>query len=548
MSAVLRPDIGQLDPHSLCYAIYSQLYHNFFNAQDKKSNDNPYGIEEGDDTSIRLRNTAYGFAEAIAGAVVGEDSEGGEGGILLGYLKKTGGDMTGLLRANYGFEAGMGNVRLLETYQEIAEDGVTPRYGIQAFGDIRVGGSNLYIGGKQLLRYAVADGVAYLENPLLSFGSSTLLSQGEMILGENKAKGVVICGEGIRIKDQEVYYGGNANLPTVHWSMNDARVDGALRVKGATTLSDKLTVLYGVELGEGGKPILTVARGEALLDGYLTISANYGVKIGSIPVLIRLNETDVALSCDYGNLHLGSESTQQIRLFAGLTDIDGDNILITKYGGAYFPDSLRVAHNYGADLLSTYRMSDADEGIILQKKLRFGFTDGVSLCGNRTALIFGKQANQAMIGFRKSTSVYQLPESGSLSLYVDTNSDFVIFDKPIESRAHLGIDGSFTRLTDKHLYFSNEHYLMSATDGVKHFGNAYFVDSLGSERFSSGFAGYGWSILKNLTTGNISATFDELTIRKKMRIYELEVQKNTATNGALWVSDSCSGDAVEKLL
>ena len=222
-------------------------------------------------------------------------------------------------------------------------------------------------------------------------------------------------------------------------------------------------------------------------------------------------------------------------------------MLITKYGGAYFPDSLRVAHNYGAVLLSTYRVNDADEGIILHKRLRFGFADGVSLSGNRTELIFGKQANQAMMGFRESTSVYQLPESGSVSLYMDTNSDFITFDKPIESKKHLGIDGSFTRLTDNHLYFTGEHYLMSVTDGVKHFGNAYFTDSLSSERFSSGFAGYGWAILKNMTTGNIAATFDEITIRKKMRIYELEVQKNVATNGALWVSDSCSGDTVVKI-
>lgn len=546
MSAVLLPDIGQLDPNSLCYAIYSQLYHNFFNAQDKKTPENPYGIEEGDNTSIRLKNTAYGFAEAISGAVAGEGGSS-EGGILLGYLKKTGGDMTGVLRANYGFEAGFGNVRLLETYQEIAKDGVTPIYGLQVLGDIRIGGNNLYIGGKQLLRYTVDDGIAYIENPLLSFGTSTLLSQGEMIFGESKIKGVTLSGEGIRIKNKEVYHAGNANLPTVHWSMNDALVDGILKVKGTATLSDKVTALYGVELGEGGKAILTVTTGEALLEGYLTISANYGVKIGSTPVLVRVNETDVALSCDYGDLHLGSEYTQKIKLFAGLWDVDGDNMLITKYGGAYFPDSFRVAHNYGADLLSTYRASNADEGIILHKRLRFGFADGISLSGNRTELIFGKQANQAMVGFRESTSVYQLPESGSISLYINTNSDFITFDKPIESRKHLGIDGSFTRLTDKHLYFSSEHYLMSATDGVKHFGNAYFIDSLGSERFSSGFSGYGWAVLKNLTTGNIAATFDELTIRKKMRIYELEVQKNSATNGALWVSDACNGDSVEKI-
>lgn len=545
MSIALLPDIGNLDPNSLCYAIYSQLYHNFFNAQDKKSSENPYGIEEGDDTSIRLRNTAYGFAEAIAGAVAGEGD--GTGGVLLDYLKKTGGNMTGMLRANYGFEAGMENIRLIETYREIAEDGVTPTYGLQVLGDIRIGGSNLYIGGKQLLRYTLSDGTAYLENPLLSFGSSTLLSQGEMVFGESKAKGVVISGAGIHIKNKEVYYAGNANLSTVHWSMKDAAVDGTLKVKGKTILSDELSALFGVKLGIAGKEVLSVVAEGALLEGFLTIAANCGIKIGSTSVLIRVNETDVALSCDYGNLNLGSEHTQKIKLFAGLWDIDGDNMLITKYGGAYFPDSLRVAHNYGADILSTYRTNDADQGIILHKKLRFGFADGVSLSGDRTELIFSKQSYQSMMGFRESSSVYQLPESGSTSLYINTNSDFITFDKPIESKKHIGIDGSFTRLTDKHLYFSSDHYLMSATDGVKHFGNAYFIDSVGSQRFSSSFAGYGWAILKNPTTGNIAATFDELTIRKKMRIYELEVQKNSATNGSLWVSDSCSGDSVIKI-
>lgn len=546
MSSILLPDIGDLDPQSLCYAIYSQLYHNFFNAQDRKSEDNPYGIEEGDDTSIRLRNTAYGFAEAIAGAVAGEGSEG-SGGVLLGYLKKTGGDMTGVLRANYGFEAGMGNIRLLETYREIAEDGVTPVYGLQVFGDIRIGGSNLFIGGKQLIGYRAADSIAYFENPAISFGESKLISRGEMLFGENKATGVVISPTSIYIQDKEVFHRGNANLPTVNWTMNDSAVEGVLTVIGKTGLKDELSALYGVKLGYGGTEILSVVSNEALLNGFLNIAANSGIKIGSTPVLVRAGETDISLSCDYGNLLLGSENTQQIRLFTGLTDIDGDNILITKYGGAYFPDSLRVAHNYGADLLSTYRENDSNEGIIIHKKLRFGFADAVSLSGNRERLYFGAKSNQASIGFRKSSSVYQIPESGSESLFIDTNTDFIVFDKPIESKGYVGIDGSFTRLTNNHLYFSPTHYLMSATDGVKHFGNAYFLDSLGSERFSSGFAGYGWAILKNLTTGNISATFDELTVRKKMRIYELEVQKNTATNGALWVSDSCSGDSVEKI-
>lgn len=65
MSVQLHPDIETLDKESLCYSIYAQLYHNFFNAQQKKDDEHPYGIEEGDETSLRLKNTAYGFASAL---------------------------------------------------------------------------------------------------------------------------------------------------------------------------------------------------------------------------------------------------------------------------------------------------------------------------------------------------------------------------------------------------------------------------------------------------------------------------------------------------
>lgn len=539
MSVVLLPDIEGLDPESLCYSIYIQLYHNFFNAQDKGC------IVEGDDTSIRLRNTAYNFASAIAGSVAGEGSEGG--GVLLDYLKKSGGDMTGVLRANYGFDAGLGNTRLMETYQEIAEDGVTPIYGMQFWGDVRIGGANLFLGGRRILRYSTIDKIAYIENPFVSFGSSTLLTKGEMIFGESKETGLFLSPTAIRLKDKAVYHEGNANLETINWSMLNGLVSGDLSVTGKTSLIGMLSALHGVELGSDGKVILSTRKGEVLLDGFLNIAMGCGVKIGDVPVLLRINETDVELSADNGNLHLGSDKTHKIKLIANLSDIDGDNILITKYGGAYFPDSFRAAHNYGADLLSTYRVDSNDEGIIIHKKLRFGSADGVSMTGDKQTLIFREKANQSMIGFRPSTSLYQTPDTNSTSLYISTTGDFITLDKPFEAKGYIGIDRSLTRLTDNHLFFSDEHYLMSATDGIKHFGNAYFISSLGSERFSSGFAGYGWAILINLTTGNIVATFDELTIRKKMRIYELEVQKNSATNGSLWVSDSCSGDSVLKL-
>lgn len=546
MSVILLPDIGELNPNSLCYSIYSELYYNFFNAQDKKSEENPYGIEEGDDTSIRLRNTAYNFASAIAGAVAGEGGESG-GGILLYYLKKTGGDMRGVLRANYGFEAGAGNTRLLGTYEEVADDGVTPVYGLQVDRDIRIGGSNLFIGGQQFIRYIAGDETVIIEHPKLSFGRSGLTSLGEMVFGENKAKGVVLSSDAIRIKGKEAYHAGNANLPTVHWTMLDATVAGKLQVAGAVTLSGELSALQGVKLGTSGKEVITLFQEEARLNGFLSIGVGYGVKIGTVPVLYRVNETDVRLACESGHLLLGSENTQQIRLFSGLTDIDGDNILISKYGAAYFPDSLRIAHNYGADLLSTYRENDADEGLVIHKKMRFGNKQGVFLSGDSRQLFLYSSDDKVAFGFRDSTSVYRLPDSGSRSFHLQTNCDFIIFSQSIEAKKSVGIDGSFTRLTDKHLFLSSENYLLSTTDGIKHFGNAYFTGSISSERFSSGFAGYGWGILKNQTTGNIAATFDELTIRKKMRIYELEVQKNSATNGSLWVSDSCSGDRVERI-
>lgn len=92
MSIVLNPEIEKLDKNSLCYSIYIQLYNNFFNAQDKKSEDNPFGIEEGDQTSIRLKNTAFNFASPISESIVGSESGegGGNGGVLLNYVKEVG--------------------------------------------------------------------------------------------------------------------------------------------------------------------------------------------------------------------------------------------------------------------------------------------------------------------------------------------------------------------------------------------------------------------------------------------------------------------------
>ena len=137
----------------------------------------------------------------------------------------------------------------------------------------------------------------------------------------------------------------------------------------------------------------------------------------------------------------------------------------------------------------------------------------------------------------------------SASLNFTTDAEFFTFQKPIESTSFSIISEKYkTRLIENTLFFDDGIFLEGLTDGIRFTGNAYFVNNLSSMRFASGFAGYGWSIMQSELAGGFSATFDELTIRKKARFYELEVQKQSVTNGSWWVSDACSGDFVEEII
>ena len=72
-------------------------------------------------------------------------------------------------------------------------------------------------------------------------------------------------------------------------------------------------------------------------------------------------------------------------------------------------------------------------------------------------------------------------------------------------------------------------------------------ESIGTTTFSSGFAGSGYRIDKDLTeTGKASATFDNLTVRGTMSIYELLVQQVRATNGNLFISSTGKVDSVSE--
>ena len=567
MSIILNPEINKLDKNSLCYSIYSQLYNNFFNSQDRKDEDHPFGIEEGDQTSIRLKNTAFNFASPISESIVGSESgeSGNTGGVLLNYVKKGGDNMSGLFRANYGFEAGINNTRVIDISQKDTIDEnnhvVSTDYELNITGNILIGGKNFILGGKNVLSYDQLSNTATISSAIVDFVRSQIKSTGEIIIGSDKTSGVYITPEVLQVKGNNVYHSGNANLENIDWNMQNATVSGILSVKSDTILEGKLTSSYGVNLGAEGKTILSITKKGLNINGFISFGVGYGIKIEDTPVLIRSNTNDIQLSSIGGDLLLGNDNTNKTRLLSNLSDEKGTNVLITKYGGAFFPDSFRIKHNFGDDLASSYRVDANDEGLTIHKKLRFGTSSGAYLMGSENNIGFVScvkrtdptthietvSIHNTFFQYQPSTSVYQPQNRDSDTLSFITDSDFFLFNKPVESNNFVGIAGSSTRLLDNTLFFTNQSYLHSIVDGIKHYGNAYFIEDLSSERFSSGFTGSGWAIKRNKTTGNIIMTCDEAVVRKKMRIYELEVQKETATNGSLWITDSCSGDAVEKL-
>ena len=162
--------------------------------------------------------------------------------------------------------------------------------------------------------------------------------------------------------------------------------------------------------------------------------------------------------------------------------------------------------------------------------------------GKRTAI-----PHSTDFSHRPSVSCYAPQNRHSESFHICTDADFLTVGVPLEAAGHIGIHASPTRITDRTLYLTEALRLQAVEDGIRHYGNSVFTGSLSSEFFSPGLSGSGWAVRRNRTTGGVSATFDEVVARRKFRAYEFEVEKTSVTNGSFWISDSCSGDTVEKL-
>ena len=77
---------------------------------------------------------------------------------------------------------------------------------------------------------------------------------------------------------------------------------------------------------------------------------------------------------------------------------------------------------------------------------------------------------------------------------------------------------------------------IDASTGLTYNGQELMTDGdIVSPTFFSGFAGSGFKIDKE-QNGDYTATFDNLTIRKMMKVYELQISKISAINGGLLIS------------
>ena len=342
--------------------------------------------------------------------------------------------------------------------------------------------------------------------------------------------------------------------------MKDATVAGMLTVAGGVTLSGALMALHGVSLGDAGSILLNVSDGKLDVNADLNINGSHSLNFLDQPVLSPFGENSMSLSAPGGDLVLGSTNTANIRFWVDLNDKLGTHTLLTPSGKAYFPDSLRAAHNLGPDLLSTYYVNDEDTGIVVHKFLRMGSVSGPGLTGAEDEklrlssavkrIVEGRSQvmwHNAFLGHEISDSPLAPADKSWDDMFIGSDARHIHMGNPVYAEQFLGIAKSVTRLSKECLFLTDNHRLQSVEGGIKHYGQALFMDGLSSELFSSGLAGSGWAILHNRTTGAVTASFDDLVVRHKMRVYEMEVQRTRATDGALWISDSCSGDSVEKL-
>lgn len=590
-AAALIFNEAELDQTTSLYDLYSRFYQGMRTANMVDAPDfttNTPTLPNGDvDTAtinqqianysdILMKNSAYMMANSIISTVSGGGGGSGSGTAGAGFVSRHGDSMVGQLSALYGFQAGYQNAKIFDTIIDANNKKIGHIYGhliidndTTIVGQLNLSNSGIYFANNQSIYYA---------DNKLQIASAYINMTGDIsVVGSIALGDVLINDTGIYWGENEFYHSGNSNNSTTDWSMRDGHVYRNLIVDGTVSLGGRLSAKYGFDLGENNTRLFyseydqNTSKAQILMATDLSIVAGFGIKFAD-KYIIKVrggNDNIVSFSAPAMTLNLGdsdgSTATDHIALQTGIWNYGSDYRIVSQFGDGNFPNSLSAGcGNSGSTVLQTYYKSALDCGVIFQKNIRFGQADGPAIYTNSTAnqVIFNvpythvvavgsaAQTDEIPVSMRflQTDSLFRdLSLNWSATLHLNTDGEFFAFDKPVEVSSISIISNTYkTRLLENVLFFGDGTYLEGITGGIRYAGNALFTGDLSSPIFTSGFAGRGWAIMRSGMAGNIAATFDELTIRKKMRVYELEVQKISVTNGSLWVSDACSGDiAVE---
>lgn len=523
-------------------------------------------------SEIQMRNAAYLFARVIDTA----STTAATGVDLTKLVQKIGDSMQGAFSAWYGFDAGLNGKKIFE----VTIDSNGKQWAI-AYGSLRAT-ENAEING--LLN--LGDGIAFGGNKVIYTDSNSLVLEYQNIHlnGDVTIDGTFALGDmnisslGAFWDGNEFYHAGNSNKSDVDWAMNNGTVYGDLGVKGDASFDGQFSALGGFELGARQKALLysevfsslddngyPVNTTQIALDSDLRIINGHGIKFNNDYIVNVRNSNAVSFSAPGMIMNLGDndngKTTNKISLQSDIWDYSNTFKIISKEGAGNFPNGLRAQCAVsGSAVIETFRTDTDNLGVLFQKQIRFGATDGPAIYrapdtgrlniqipyingevdGHPTEqLSFNTYFAQTDSPFRNQA----LPWSATLHFYTD--AEFFAFDQPVESEYFaIKSDKYSTRLIEDALFFDDGKFIEGVADGLRYSGNGYFDGNISSPSFASGFAGYGWAVKDEKTNGGFHATIDSLTVRKKMRVYELEVQKISCTNGALWVSDFCSGDEV----
>lgn len=507
-------------------------------------------------SECQTKNAAYMFADAISAAA---ESGGGNGVDYSDVVRKSGDAMIGMLKAINGFEAGQQNQKIFDV-RKIDTGNVAHVYGALKVDGLAELSDGISFNNHKTVYTEGANLIFDYQNTIVK---QQLSVEDAFIVGDITANGLgLFCGE------YEYYHGGNSNNAGVDWTMRDGEARGNLSVHGEASIGGSLSALGGFAFGYGNNRIFYSSESNIALDADMVIGEACTISLGSSPIIWGRNgnKSTVSFSAPGKILNLGDAATvkgeqiltNHISLQSDLFDVTHNLKLIGRDGSGNFPNGLSVGLLGKGQIANTY--SDGDEfGMTFTGLLALGEGHHIALQADNDALTV-TLPNLRMVGDIRQYDGFKLnlsmSESNSLwhgvgedvSTHLSTEGEFFVFDNPIESVSFsINSSNCKTRLQENALFLQDESYIEGVEGGLYLNGNSAFGGNVSSRRFSSGLAGSGWAISKSERNGAYHATFDELTVRRKMRVYELEVQKQSVTNGSLWVSDSCAGDLVEEV-